>query len=169
MEESLRSISLLVCAWLQSAGVRWLGGRTHRVVILSHFSCLFSLFTPPVTRQAIYLLSDSSQGDSHGKKLWGCEVGLLHFNRKIFVAGRVVKWEEKWEVRECKYFSRQHWDLWEGMIFRTGPGDTPPVRGGSCPCQMSQTDGNILKSILFSILWVFILEWLRLWIKIYCI
>ena len=37
------------------------------------------------------------------------------------------------------------------MIFRTGPGDTPPVNGRSSPCQMSQTDGKILKSILFSI------------------
>ena len=149
------------------------GGGWAGVVILSHFSCLFLLFTPPVNREAIYLLSgcwwDRSQGDSLDKKLWGCEPGLLHFNRKIFVAGRVVKWEEKWEVRECKYFSRQHWDLWEGMIFRTGPGDTPAVRGRRCPCQMSQTEGNILKSILFSILWVFILEWLRQRIKIYYI
>ena len=88
----------------------------------------------PPAQQYIYCQTvQTSEGILTIKScLWA---SLVTFRQKDFVTGRVVTWEEQWEVRECKYFSRQHWDLWEGMIFRTGPGDTPPVTTGrSWPC-----------------------------------
>ena len=138
-ELSAGRISPLVFAWLQSCAGRT-GGREEGESWYSYISpSLFSLFTPQ-SAVKLYIYCQTAETSAKGiltiKKLWGCEARLLHFNRKIFVTGRVVKWEEKWEVRECKYFPRQHWDLWEGMIFRTGPRDTPPVNGRNCPCQM---------------------------------
>ena len=88
--------SLRVFAWLQSAAGRGPARRTESWY--SNISpCLFSLFTPGCTT-AIYLLSDCSdlQGDSHDKKLWGCEPRLFDFDRKI------LSQEELWRERRSE-------------------------------------------------------------------
>lgn len=91
-EVSHRSVSLHDSSPVWGGGRE--GGRTESWY--SNISpCLFSLFTPG---PAIYLLSDCSdlRGDSHDKKLWGCEPRLLHFDRKI------LSQEELWRERSSE-------------------------------------------------------------------
>ena len=165
--------SLLVFAWLQSSVGRGQSGRTDRVESESWYSnispSLFSLFTP--SQATIFIVRPLKPPPRGFSGIKSSEVLSLacciSTERFLWQEELWSEREENREVRECKYFPRQHWDLWEGMIFRTGPRDTPPVTRRNSPCQMSQTEGKILKSILFSILRVFILKWLKPGIKIY--
>ena len=177
--------SLLVFAWLQSGAGREggsAGGRTEPVVKgsqswYSNISpSLFSLFTifylPPVK---LVIYCQTAETSAKGiLTIKSCEVlsrsepRLLHFKRKIFVTGRVVEWEEKWEVRECKYFPRQHWDLWEGRNDLQNWTRRYTTRHWAELSLSNVSDWwKNLKSILFSVLWVFILEWLKRRTKIY--
>ena len=166
--------SLRVFAWLQSAAGRGPARRTESWY--SNISpCLFSLFTPGSTT-AIYLLSDCSdlQGDSHDKKLWGCEPRLFDFDRKI------LSQEELWRERRSERSENvnifpDNFEICE-KEWSSGLDQEihhPSLLGGALPvkCLRLMEKFYILKSILFSILWVFYIEWiiLRLGIKIYYI
>ena len=117
----------------------------------------YLVFTPS---PAIYLLSDCSdlQGDSHDKKLWGCEPRLFDFDRKI------LSQEELWRERRSERSENvnifpDNFEICE-KEWSSGLDQEihhPSLLGGALPvkCLRLMEKFYILKSILFSILCVF--------------